>query len=288
MAGFVALADVEAAPEEAKRVKSTPALKMGPEIGRDYTVPEVLETIVASTPTSEPENNPRRKPRSRRSTIGWADEKEEDNFMSNKGSMGKDGSGRKRKTSSIGSPSWGLWAQLPSTRAMRVTDDAEDDFMSSHNSVASMGSVASGRKRKNSSLGFPRWGSSATLFSLRELGLTDETENNRRASRTSGCSQTNTPNRSLVSLARLGTMVGRGLSQRSLTHHLEPLESLRKVKTLEENLAALRAAVLIITPPSRVKVPRVMKDFLEHHEYEAMARFVSRCSMTHSEIGQAS
>ena len=49
-------------------------------------------------------------------------------------------------------------------------------------------------------------------------------------------------------------------------------QSQRTIKTLEENLALLRAATMIAIPPSRIKVLRFLKQILEPYEYEMFAR----------------
>jgi hypothetical protein len=46
----------------------------------------------------------------------------------------------------------------------------------------------------------------------------------------------------------------------------------REIKTFEQNVAVIRAAVLVMFPPRRRKMIMVMKDFLEHSEMAGLTR----------------
>ena len=85
---------------------------------------------------------------------------------------------------------------------------------------------------------------------------------------------------SILAMTRLGSMIGIGDQPQM---NAQPQ---REARTLEENVAALRAAVMVMIPPSRVKVIRTMKVFLEEHEYKAMARYVfhQACPWPHIQL----
>jgi len=58
----------------------------------------------------------------------------------------------------------------------------------------------------------------------------------------------------------------------------------REVKTRSENVAALRAAVIVMFPPGRRRLLRVLKAFLERADYSAMARWLLSAERTNSDL----
>ena len=71
-------------------------------------------------------------------------------------------------------------------------------------------------------------------------------------------------------LGRLGSLVGL-----APTTQEGPVAPLRKIKTLQENLAVLRFAALVTISPIRARALQVFKRFLQPEDYEIVSRYAT-------------